>query len=239
MTVIHATLGERAAAHIPDSLSEHPLLKDEIHQFHAGSDFWLKVRPFTKEFLTSASKLFEIHVYTAGARVYADQIVKIIDPDSQFFKGRVLTRDESPDSHKKFISRLFPFTQELVTIVDDSCDAWSNDVGIHQLFRIHRFMFFNIVHKDHQIVPAPNPLPEADGTLVDGHPQYFWINKRAWRDEELQFCLDALKRVHSLFFESQPQLPIKKLMTCVRNKVLKGTNLLFSGIVPKGQNVYK
>ncbi len=41
------------------------------------------------------SELYELHVYTAGSRTYANAVCKGIDPDGKYFGDRILSRDES------------------------------------------------------------------------------------------------------------------------------------------------
>lgn len=36
-----------------------------------------------------------MHVYTMGTRAYAEEVCAAVDPDGNFFKGRILSRDES------------------------------------------------------------------------------------------------------------------------------------------------
>jgi len=36
-----------------------------------------------------------MHVYTMGTRAYAEKVCAAVDPDGSFFKGRILSRDES------------------------------------------------------------------------------------------------------------------------------------------------
>jgi hypothetical protein len=45
--------------------------------------------------LEKAAKLFELHIYTAGSRSYADAVARILDPKGVLFGRRILSRDES------------------------------------------------------------------------------------------------------------------------------------------------
>ncbi len=60
------------------------------------------IRPGLQEFLTAVSAKYEMHVYTMGTRAYAVQVCKLIDPDGNFFGGRILSRDESGSKHISF-----------------------------------------------------------------------------------------------------------------------------------------
>lgn len=41
------------------------------------------------------SEKYEMHVYTMGTRAYAEAVCATIDPNSDIFGGRILSRDES------------------------------------------------------------------------------------------------------------------------------------------------
>ena len=92
--------------------------------------------------------MFELHVVTFGARLYAHTITNFLDPKSQFFSHRILSRDECFDSrskvrrkmdstffHFKFnahvvfktanLSSLFPCGDHMVCIIDDREDVWN------------------------------------------------------------------------------------------------------------------
>jgi RNA polymerase II subunit A-like phosphatase len=52
-------------------------------------------RPGLVDFLRDMSELYELHVYTAGSRTYANAVCKGLDPDGRYFGDRILSRDES------------------------------------------------------------------------------------------------------------------------------------------------
>jgi RNA polymerase II C-terminal domain phosphatase-like 3/4 len=60
---------------------------------HIG--MWTKLRPFVFEFLLEASKLYDMHVYTMGSRHYAEEMVRLIDPQNTLFKGRIISAQDS------------------------------------------------------------------------------------------------------------------------------------------------
>eukprot|EP00894_Picocystis_sp_ML_P002461 jgi/Pico_ML_1/52978/g3604.t1 len=41
---------------------------------------WTKIRPGAYEFLEQTSKLFDLHVYTMGHKLYAAEMAKLLDP---------------------------------------------------------------------------------------------------------------------------------------------------------------
>jgi TFIIF-interacting CTD phosphatase-like protein len=74
-------------------------------------------RPGLQDFLTAVSAKYEMHVYTMGTRAYAVQVCKLIDPEGNFFGGRILSRDESGSKHTSIPSDMNPQPMLIV----DSC----------------------------------------------------------------------------------------------------------------------
>lgn len=72
------------------------------------------------------STLFEMHVYTAGSRSYANAVCLGIDPTGQFFNERILSRDESGSASVKDLRRLFPTDQSMVVVIDDRWEVWGH-----------------------------------------------------------------------------------------------------------------
>ena len=58
------------------------------------------------DFLEQLLPYFEMHVYTMGTRQYALEVVRILDPDSRYFNGRIVTRDESASAQDKSMVRM-------------------------------------------------------------------------------------------------------------------------------------
>merc|ERR1712117_53435 len=105
-------------------------IKDVYHfQLYGSRSPWYhtRIRPKTQEFLKNVSKMFELHVVTFGARLYAHTIASFLDPKSQFFSHRILSRDECFDSRSKTanLSSLFPCGDHMVCIIDDREDVWN------------------------------------------------------------------------------------------------------------------
>ena len=49
---------------------------------------YVKLRPFVREFLTLASEMFELCIFTASHSTYANPIVDLLDPMGKIFKAR-------------------------------------------------------------------------------------------------------------------------------------------------------
>lgn len=89
-----------------------------------GCKFYVKLRPYLRSFLKKACKLFEIHVYTMGAREYAQIICNRIDPDRHIFGDRIVSRSENFNEMHKRIDRITCMDDNVI-ILDDRADVWS------------------------------------------------------------------------------------------------------------------
>ncbi|XP_053101821.1 RNA polymerase II subunit A C-terminal domain phosphatase isoform X2 [Hemicordylus capensis] len=85
-----------------------------------------RLRPHCKEFLEKIAKLYELHVFTFGSRLYAHTIAGFLDPEKKLFSHRILSRDEciDPDSKTGNLRNLFPCGDSMVCIIDDREDVW-------------------------------------------------------------------------------------------------------------------
>jgi RNA polymerase II subunit A-like phosphatase len=99
-TLIHATadpaVGVWMDQHKNDSEARSSF--PALHRFKLPGDpheYFLRLRPFLEEFMEGVAKLFELHIYTMGSRMYAAQVAAIIDPEKNYFQERILSRDES------------------------------------------------------------------------------------------------------------------------------------------------
>uniref|UniRef100_A0AAY4CHZ0 RNA polymerase II subunit A C-terminal domain phosphatase n=1 Tax=Denticeps clupeoides TaxID=299321 RepID=A0AAY4CHZ0_9TELE len=85
-----------------------------------------RLRPHCKDFLEKIAKLYELHVFTFGSRLYAHTIAGFLDPEKKLFSHRILSRDECIDPLSKTgnLRYLFPCGDSMVCIIDDREDVW-------------------------------------------------------------------------------------------------------------------
>ena len=86
----------------------------------------LECRPGLSGFLQKMSEMFELHVYTAGTRTYANAICSCIDPTGKLFSERILSRNESGSASTKSLKRLFPTDESMVVVIDDRWEVWAH-----------------------------------------------------------------------------------------------------------------
>ncbi|KAI9598908.1 hypothetical protein BDF19DRAFT_429499 [Syncephalis fuscata] len=127
-------------------------LVDENHPYHyAAKDIhriilndspralYLKLRPGTMDFLEKTAEIFELHIYTAGSRSYANAVAQILDPKGKLFGRRILSRDESGSQRTKDLKRLFPCDDAMVLIIDDRADVWRR---VPNLIQVRKYEFY-------------------------------------------------------------------------------------------------
>ncbi|KAG7245229.1 hypothetical protein INR49_023801 [Caranx melampygus] len=97
-----------------------------------------RLRPHCKEFLEKIAKLYELHVFTFGSRLYAHTIA---DPEKKLFSHRILSRDECIDPFSKTgnLRNLFPCGDSMVCIIDDREDVWK---FAPNLITVKKYIYF-------------------------------------------------------------------------------------------------
>lgn len=93
-------------------------LNESLVQVRTSSEFdiiipgtpflYLAVRPYALELLQYVSETFDTYLFTASTRVYADRILKALDPEDKYFRGK-LYREHCLKTSKGYIKDLAIF----------------------------------------------------------------------------------------------------------------------------------
>lgn len=80
--MVHATADNRAGKHLDEREDVRSLVLSMSEDAQPGHNMWMqhyvKLRPNVKEFLETVMPMYEIGVYTAGTRQYAEQIATVL-----------------------------------------------------------------------------------------------------------------------------------------------------------------
>uniref|UniRef100_A0A7S2HP53 protein-serine/threonine phosphatase n=1 Tax=Haptolina brevifila TaxID=156173 RepID=A0A7S2HP53_9EUKA len=142
---------------------EDPMATPAGHKiFVRGQPFDMVLRPGLQHFLRMAVSNYIVFLYTMGDEDYTRAVLRIIDPESNFFRGGICCWRQSESRHHKSLTRVV-CDRRMALIVDDSIDVWSEDLsnlcltrrfvgdklddGLQllcgQLFGLHREFFAN------------------------------------------------------------------------------------------------
>ena len=113
-------------------------------------------RPYLKEFLEEVSKYFDLAIFTAAMKGYADTILDFIDPKNEFFQFRLYRNACIPIQQKLYIKDLRiikDYDPMNVIIMDNSLYSFMNQPSNGMLINS-----FYTNHQDTQLISAKNFL---------------------------------------------------------------------------------
>nr|GFA06841.1 RNA polymerase II C-terminal domain phosphatase-like 3 [Tanacetum cinerariifolium] len=186
---------------------------------------WTKLRPGIWKFLEKASKLFELHLYTMGNKLYATEMAKVLDPKGVLFNGRVISRGDVGDNvdgdpKSKDLEGVLGM-ESAVVIIDDSIRVWPHNKL--NLIVVERYIYFPCSRRQFGL-PGPSLL-EIDH---DERPD----------EGTLASSLAVIEKIHQNFFmeKSLDDADVRNILASEQRKILGGCRIVFSRVFPVGES---
>ncbi|GKZ00943.1 hypothetical protein MPSEU_001045800 [Mayamaea pseudoterrestris] len=149
----------------------------------------VKLRPYLSRFLDSICGQYEVVIFTASQKVYADQLLDRIDPENKYFHHR-LFRESCLSVEGNFLKDLNVLGRDLsqTVLVDNSphafgyqvdngipIESWFDSPHDKELMKLERFLRTNLHEVDGKPVPDVRTVLAAKfecQKLIDNAPEY-------------------------------------------------------------------
>ena len=202
---------------------EPKTLKSSFHFKGFTKYFYVKSRPYLSQFLNNISKFYELHIFTFGNRIYANNITKHLDPVKTYFQNRIQSIEDSICKKHKFcnLKHMFPAGDNMVCIIDDNENVWQSSPN---LIRVKRYFYELASLKTEGKKEEPTDIIQEE------------------TDDYLPRLENVLMEMHDSFYkqyETNPELfrsghlHLKTIISQRKRRVLNGCKILFKDVMFK------
>ncbi|EWC74434.1 hypothetical protein C923_04928 [Plasmodium falciparum UGT5.1] len=204
-----------------DDNGEAELYKFYLPQYNFF--YYLKFRPYVRQFLQILSLYYELAIYTNATREYADVVIAILDPDRTIFSDRIVARCSSTDrDENKYFSRIYPNVDpKYVIAFDDRKDVWI-DIPQSHILKAEHYNFFELSKYD--IISHFKEPTTARKKFVD-------------MDMHLHYMIKFFLKLHKNFFENPLETDVGKLIDKMMGSTLSNVGVYFTGFRKNSKNI--
>ncbi|KMZ86016.1 hypothetical protein PVBG_03481 [Plasmodium vivax Brazil I] len=184
--------------------------------------YYLKFRPYVRQFLQILSLYYELSIYTNATREYADVVIAILDPDRTLFADRIVARCSSADREEnKNFSKIYPnVDSKYVIAFDDRKDVWT-DIPHSHILKAEHYNFFELSKYD--IISHFKEPSTCKKRFVD-------------MDMHLHFMTKVLLKLHKQFFERPLEVDVGRLIDDIMLSTLCNVGVYFTGFRKNSKN---
>jgi len=189
----------------------------------------VKFRPLLKEFFEKIS-CYDIYVYTYGTLDYAKTIIKYLAAEYEVKSLNIdkLVARENNTFESKNIKKIFPSTENMVVILDDRTDVWTNT---NNLINISPYFFFS-EEKNFKLDGKKHIEEDKDCVLYSVWHLMNFVQASFYRFYELN-------KEENNFSAIQQTICVKTILSHVFKSVFAKKNFCLSGIYPLGQDIFE
>lgn len=182
---------------------------------------FIKFRPMLKELFEAIKDKYEIYIYTQGTKDYAEEIIKYLNEvlEYNYLSNQRLVARTGLTWENKSIKKIFPTTEDMVVILDDRMDVWSQNP--QNLINLVPYYFF--------------------------YDERSYKIKSRFRQDDDDFILFSIKEMllfvnksfyyHLHNFDSKTD--IKLILEKKTKSILDGQKFTFSGLYTKDIDIYE
>ncbi|SBS93863.1 NLI interacting factor-like phosphatase, putative [Plasmodium ovale] len=185
--------------------------------------YYLKFRPYVRQFLEILSLYYELSIYTNATREYADVVIAILDPDRTLFGDRIVARCSSSDrDENKNFSKIYPnVDSKYVIAFDDRKDVWT-DIPHSHILRAEHYNFFELSKYD--IISHFKEPKNSKKKFVD-------------MDMHLHYMTKVFLKIHKNFFQNPLKVDVGNIIDDIMMNTLRNVGVYFTGFRKNSKNI--